>query len=191
MAFLAVTASLELPEADWLRAIILSSHTRRACLRAVRDYGPPDAWLSAGFVRNPVFDALFGAARIAVVSDLDVIYLDAQALDRERDRAFERALNARVRAEWSVKNQARMAVRNGVAPYRNVGDALAHFPETATAVAVRLQHGKLAVLAPHGLADLRSGVLRGTPGFDPAVFSERCVSKRWRERWPQIVLEHA
>jgi hypothetical protein len=150
---------------------------------------PPDAWLSAGFVRNAVFTQLFGAPRVQLESDLDVIYLDDANTDEERDLACERKLFAHVPALWSVTNQARMAAHNGNPPYRDVEDALAHFPETATAVAVRFSGVELEVLAPYGLADLRAGVIRATPRIRPAVFRERCESKRWRERWPGVRVE--
>ena len=40
---------------------------------------------------------------------------------------------------WSVRNQARMHVRNGDAPYDSTADTLRHWLETPTAVAVRLE----------------------------------------------------
>jgi hypothetical protein len=145
--------------------------------------------LSAGFVRNAVFSELFGPPRMQLEADLDVIYFDAEHSDEERDLACERALFAHVPALWSVTNQARMAKQNGHPPYRSVEDALASFPETATAVAVRLNGNELEVLAPHGLADLRAGVIRATPRIRPAVFQARCESKRWLERWPGVRVE--
>jgi len=176
-------------DTQWLRTIVCASRERRDCLRALTSAGPPDAWLSAGFVRNAVFSELFGAQRVQLESDLDVIYLDARDTDPERDLAFERALFAQLPALWSVKNQARMAAHNGDTPYRDVEDALAHFPETATAVAVRMRGHELEVLAPYGLADLRAGVIRKAPRVRRAVFVARCESKRWQERWPQVRVE--
>lgn len=124
---------------DALSALILGSQYRRACLRALRAHGPDDAWLAAGFVRNAVFDRKFGAARVDMKPDLDVVYLDPQELSAARDKAFELALSARLPGAWSVTNQARMAVRHGHPAYRNLAHAISYFPEQATAVAVRLQ----------------------------------------------------
>ena len=171
---------------QWLRTIVCASRERRECLHALGGIAPPDAWLSAGFVRNAVFSELFGPQRVQLESDLDVIYLDERATDPERDLALERELFARAPALWSVKNQVRMSQDNGLAPYRDVQDALAHFPETATAVAVRMRGSELEVLAPYGLDDLRAGVIRATPLIRREVFLARCDSKRWLERWPGV-----
>ena len=169
-----------------LSEIVLASPLRQARLCALRDFGPPSAWLSAGFVRNAVFDALFSESPAERESDLDVIYLDASATDPERDGAYEHALHAACPGAWEVKNQARMAVRNGHRSYRDVADALAHFPETATAVAVRLDGDELSLLAPYGLDDLFAGVMRCAPCADPARYAERRHTKRWAERWPRL-----
>lgn len=176
-------------EREWLRSIVCATRERRDCLRALAKVAPEGAWLSAGFVRNAVWSELFGAQRVQLESDLDVIYFDARDTDPERDLALERALFTHVPALWSVKNQARMAHHNGVPAYRDVEDALACFPETATAIAVRQLDAGFEVLAPYGLSDLRAGVIRPTPCIPRAVFERRCESKRWRERWPLVRIE--
>ena len=53
-----------------------------------------------------------------------------------RDRAIEAELRALAPGiDWSVKNQARMHLRNGDPPYSGATDAMRHWPETATAIA--------------------------------------------------------
>lgn len=169
-----------------LAAIVLGSSFRRAALRALRRSGPREAWLSAGFVRNAVFDSLFGRDQTGAEPDLDVIYLDPSDDRRERDRAYEQALGQALPGRWEVKNQSRMARRNGHAGYRDLAHALAHFPETATALAVRLGSAGLELLAPHGLDDLFAGVMRISPAADPERFALRCREKRWTARWPAV-----
>ncbi len=94
--------------------------------------------------------------------------------------------------DWSVKNQARMHVRNGDAPYRDVATAMRAWPETATAVAVRLgADDRLEVNAPYGLDDLFALVVRPTPGFavrKRAVFDARVAGKCWLGRYPRLRL---
>ncbi|MEY4582844.1 MAG: hypothetical protein RL701_7547 [Pseudomonadota bacterium] len=173
-----------------LKAFILRSNFRRRCLRVLQQAGPPDAWLCAGFVRNAVFAVTCAVHSDALDADLDVVYLDARDLRRERDRAYEQTLQAHLPAAWSVKNQVRMAQRNGDAPYRDITDALAHFPETATAVAVRLGARGLEVAAPYGLADLEAGVIRLSPLGKPQIFAARCAEKRWAQRFPGVRVVH-
>jgi len=94
--------------------------------------------------------------------------------------------------DWSVKNQARMHLRNGDEPYASTADAMSHWCETATAVAVRLaDNGGIEILAPFGLDDLFSLTVRPTPAFTGRklpIFQERVREKRWLERWPRLVL---
>lgn len=87
-----------------------------------------------------------------------------------------------------------MHLRNGDAPYLSTENALSYWPETATAVAVRLTDaGLLEVIAPFGLDDLFELRLRPGPGFEGEkieVFRERVVRKRWLERYPLLVTRY-
>lgn len=179
-----------------LREIVCADPARRACLEAVRELGLPDAWIGAGFVRNAVWDALTGMTGAHADADLDVIWFDPARIDPAFDREAEHTLSTALPGRrWSVKNQARMHLRNGDPPYASAADALRFWPETATAVAVRLDaHGELAIAAPWGLADLFSQIIRPTPAFAArkhALFLERVREKRWLERWPGVTVQTA
>lgn len=155
-------------------------------LRIVALAGPPGGWIGAGFVRNAVWDAVSGRRPdLASLDDLDVVHHDPAAPD---DAGFAAALAAARPYRWSVVNQARMHAANGHAPYRDLADALAHWPEVATAVAARLARGRIEVLAPHGLDDLFGLVVRPTPAHaaDPHVPLARLTAKGWARRWPAL-----
>ncbi|MET7831258.1 nucleotidyltransferase family protein [Micromonospora sediminicola] len=65
-----------------------------------------------------------------------------------------------------------------MAPLRTVADAVATWPEYATAVAVRLDaHDQITVCAPHGLDDLLDGVWRRNPARVSAEISRRRLSR--------------
>ena len=159
-------------------------------LRILAVAGPAGAWVGAGFVRNAVWDALAGRrAAVADLADIDVIHLDPARPDAAGDRAFEAALRAaRPALPWSVTNQARMAVRHGHPPYAGIAEAITPWPETATAVAVRLASGALQVMAPHGLDDLFALAVRPTPAHCAyaGVVRARVAAKQWHRRWPGL-----
>lgn len=94
--------------------------------------------------------------------------------------------------KWSVKNQARMHLRNGDEAYSSSANAMQSWPETATAVAVRLgQSGAIEINAPLGLDDLLALTLRPAPNFTTSklpIFLDRVRSKRWLERYPRLSL---
>ncbi len=163
---------------------------RMDVLRTVRALGLPDWAVGAGFVRAGVWDRRFGKARPTPLGDVDVIYFDPAETGRKREAAVEAGLAARrPDVPWSVRNQARMHLRNGDPAYDDTCQAIAFWLETATCVAVRLEpDDTLTVLAPHGLDDLMEGLVRATPAGrrKRADFEKRLAEKNWPGRWPRL-----
>lgn len=162
-------------------------------LRLVRDLNLPDSWIGAGFVRTKVWDHLHGYTERTPLADVDVIYYDIDY----PEESFEKEVEVKLRSvrpdiQWSVTNQARIHVQNGERPYTNTSDAIARLPETCTAVAVRLTtENRLDLLAPWGIEDLAHMVVRPTPTFEKRMdeFRARQNKKRWKQRWPEIILQ--
>ncbi|WP_028693577.1 nucleotidyltransferase family protein [Pseudomonas cremoricolorata] len=174
-----------------LRSIIRNDPLRWRLLGVVNTLQLPDCWIGAGFVRNAVWDHLHGRSSSPIVTDVDVIWFDADACSVETDRALEQKLQVLAPGvKWSVKNQARMHLNNGDAAYLNANDAMRHWPETATAVAVRQsQEGHCEVAAPLGLADLFELRIRPAGQFAAAkasVFRQRLNDKGWLITWPLL-----
>ncbi len=179
-----------------LQALIYGNPLRLSALKAVAALHLPDCWIAAGFVRDAVWDHLHGYDVVDLTGDVDVIWYDAASPQPDVDRRIEQQLrDAMPRLCWSVKNQARMHLRNGDSPYTSVADAMRHWPETATAVAARLAlMGSIEVGAPYGLDDLFALRLRPTPRFltdKLPIFIDRVSSKRWIDRYPMLSLELA
>ena len=160
------------------------------CLAVLAAHGPAGAWIGAGFVRNAVWDHLSGLDTEATpLADLDVVFHDPAIATAEQDAAIEAALSvAAPDLPWSVRNQARMHERNGHRPYRDVADALAHWAETAAAIAARLGPQGVEILAPFGVEDVLEMIIRPTPAFrtKPEIPLARLEAKGWRARWPGL-----
>jgi hypothetical protein len=176
-----------------LRAMLQADQVRLRALGHVRALGRPDAWIGAGFVRNAVWDRLHGRPCAPPAGDVDVVWFDPGRPDPAEDAALEVKLRGLDHSlDWSVRNQARMHRRNADKPYASVEDALRHWPETATAVAVRLdERDAIEITAPFGLTDLFALRLRPTPRFRAdkfPVYVERIRCKRWLETWPKLVM---
>lgn len=174
--------------------LLLTDPLRHRALQLVAECGLPDCWIGAGFIRDAVWDHLHGYAKTAPRGDVDVVWFPSVPTHEDVDRRVEQELRgAMPELRWSVKNQARMHLRNGDMPYTSVADAMRHWPETATAVAVRLApSGLIDVNAPFGLDDLFTLRLRPTPAFQTTkhpIFVDRVSSKRWIERYPLLNLE--
>ena len=172
-------------------AILAASPPHMDALQAAALAGPREGWIAAGFVRNAVWDALAGRVpEVASLADFDLVHHDAANPAPEADAAFEAALRAARPLPWSVVNQARAHGWNGHAPYRDLSAALAHWTETATAVAARLVAGRVEILAPLGIEDLLDGIVRPGPAYAaaPAVVRARMAAKGWQTRWPGLKL---
>lgn len=172
-----------------IEKLIESDESMMDALRAVRSLKLPDWWIGAGFVRNKVWDNLQGGDA-HTLADIDVIYFDPSDLSENRDLEYEMRLESLYpTGEWSVKNQARMHLRNNDEPYKSSLDSIAHWPETATAVAVTLNDsGQVIFQAPCGADDLLQMIIRPTPYFENKLdeFRDRLEKKNWTSKWPKV-----
>ncbi|AKM84216.1 TPA: hypothetical protein DCZ46_03900 [Candidatus Campbellbacteria bacterium] len=175
---------------DFIVNIIKNDPWRMDILRTVRTLNLPDWLIGAGFVRNPVWDALHNFKNKPHMTDIDVIYFDPNDLSEETEKKYERILSEKLEADWSVTNQARMGkINNQGADYISSTDAITHWPETATAIGVvMLPDDSLKIIAPHGLDDLFSLKLRMTPNFGDGrdYFINRVNKKQWLSKWPKL-----
>jgi hypothetical protein len=122
-------------------------------------------------------------------NDIDVVYFDRENLSEERDHSLENTLRLQTGNEkWSVKNQARMHVKNENPPYKSTYDAIAHWPETATAVGAMLDsNNDIKIISPYGLEDLFHMVVRRAPLFqNKEYYINRVKSKDWISQWPRL-----
>jgi len=180
---------MQLRTAADVAAFIVGNPWRRMVLEAVRRQELPDWAVGAGFIRSAVWDALHGYAEPTPLPDIDVLFFDAGDISREREAAIEDALGKALPSiPWSAKNQARMHLRNGDAPYADTADALRFWLETPTAVAIRIgDDGAATLLAPFGVEDLLTMVCRPTPRGRQrfSAYQSRLREKNWPARWPQ------
>jgi hypothetical protein len=133
----------------------------------------------------------------SAVRDVDVAYFDPADLSPANDEQVTERLRSRLPdVPWEAINQAAVHrwyadVFGGppVPPLTSIPDAVGTWPETATAVAVRLVGDELEVCAPFGLADLLDGVWRWNPRRVPRERSlERLARHRPWARWPGVTV---
>ncbi len=159
-------------------------------LRTAQSLHLPDWWIGAGFVRSTVWDHLHGFTTRTPIPDIDVIYFDKNEVRPEVDWAYDdrlRQLNSSV--EWQVRNQARMHLKKGDAPYKDSADGLSKWVEIATCIGVKLKDdGSLELLAPHGIDDLVNLRVTANPLCigNPELFNQRMDEKGWDKKWPKL-----
>lgn len=185
-------SDLHISTVDDLKRAIIQQPEMMADLEAVAALGLPQGCIAAGYFRNFVWDVLHGYTVRTPLHDVDVLYYNPDFLEEEAEKEYDarlRGINPAL--NWSVKNQARMHLKNGEPPYRSVEDAMLHWPETATAVGARLKGGadgaNIEIVAPFGLDDLLGLQVRQSPFFrDRNVFMNRIRDKEWLRIWPRL-----
>jgi len=166
-----------------------------SALRAAREGNPPDWLIGAGGIRDRVWDHLHGFSPPTPVRDVDLAFFDAAALGGERERGVERALCARAPdIAWDVTNQAAVHLWYPrvfgvhVEPLSSTTEGVATWPETATAVGIRLLADQsIVVVAPFGLEDLFGLVCRRNPRrVTVEQYRARVENKHIAQRWPRV-----
>lgn len=145
-----------------LETILLNQAWFVNALAAVRRVSPPDWYVGGGVIRTLVWDALHGQKESTPLRDVDVAFFDAADLSEARECSIEADLRTLCPAvPWEARNQAavhtwyeeKFGIK--VEPLRSSAEGVATWPETATAVGVRLEpDNNLTILAPCGLGDL-------------------------------------
>ncbi|WP_372871654.1 nucleotidyltransferase family protein [Shewanella sp.] len=189
-----------------LAAILVDDPIRRRCLEVAHEVcagvGVGQYLLAAGFVRNAVWDYLHEQSP-AALNDVDLIYMgpqiSAQAAQKDSDwltqaREVERyicsALSERMpEVNWEVRDQRRMHLKHGDAPYTNLPEAMAAWPEKETAIGVRhAADGQLDVVSSWGLESLFALKLTPSAAHKLHSFQQRVHSKQWLQRYPRLSL---
>lgn len=167
--------------------ILMTNTLVMETLAIVKDLQLNDCWVGAGLIRNAVWDSLH-QIKTTKRNDIDVVFYDATNLSEELEKEIEAKLSTfNPKVKWSVKNQARMHIRNHHQQYSNTENAISYWPETATAIAARLNsNNEIEILAPHGLNDLFHLVVAPTPNFNWTIFQQRIEEKQWEQQWRNL-----
>lgn len=159
-------------------------------LRAAEEMNLPDWWIGAGFLRNKVWDYLQDN-HSKPTRDVDLVYFNSTDQSAETDWELDATMKtAHPFANWEVRNQARMHYMSDSKPFTSTEDGIKHWVETATCIAVKLEHGTLKFLFCHGTEDLFNLIARPSPFFNTesriGTFYSRLEHKQWKQRWPDL-----
>lgn len=153
----------------------------------------PDWWICAGFVRSKVWDVLHNFNARTPLPDIDVIYFDSSNIKELEEKNLERKLKSLMpNIPWSVKNQARMHLLNNMGPYTSSIDGISKFPETATALGVKLdEKDNVLLAAPWGVKDVINLKVKPTPYYLEtdariSIYENRVTKKDWKSIWGKI-----
>lgn len=173
--------------------LIQSDKQMMEIIEAASQLNLPDWWICAGFVRSKIWDTLHGFESRTNPPDVDVIYYDHEDTSEKTEKGLEAKLKRILPGvPWSVKNEARMHVVNQIDPYTSSEDAISKFPETATALGVKIDKDhNLILTAPWGVRDVLHLEVKPTPYFKESkelgtIYKERVIKKNWKGIWEKI-----
>lgn len=162
-------------------------------LYAAKSLNLPDWWVCAGFVRAKVWDTLHNFNTRTHLPDVDVIYFDKRNLSEETEKGYEAQLRSLMPdIPWSVKNEARMHLVNDIPPFKSSVDAISKFPETATALGLKIdENNEIILTAPCGIKDVLALKIKPTPYFAEneklgEIYKQRVTKKSWKSIWPMV-----
>lgn len=162
-------------------------------LKTAQQLELPDWWICAGFVRSKIWDTLHEYIERTPLADIDVIYFDPNNKEESEEKKWEDQLRCLLpNIPWSVKNQARMHKLNNLPPYKSSVDGIANFPETVTAIGVKLdEQNKIVLVAPHGIDDILQMSVNPVPRFAKnndllKIYEHRVQNKNWLTIWPNV-----
>lgn len=155
----------------------------------------PQAYLSAGVIRNWVWSVLHDMEYCFDQTEIDVIFHDSDDQQNLKTKHIARQLEQYApNYIWDVTNQALVHTwyqtgdGQSIQPLQSIDEAISFWPETATAVAIRLlDHHQIEIIAPLGLTDLFELKLRWNDRLvSRGVFINRVQSKQFLTRWPRL-----
>ena len=93
--------------------------------------------------------------------------------------------------EWEIRNNAFKYKSDERSEYATSKDVISAWPETVTAIGVKLDNGVLKLVAPYGIVDIINFVIKPSPKYKDGIerIKERVTKKKWLEKWPKLRLE--
>lgn len=176
-----------------LLSIVRDSAKLMSALQAARTLNLPSWCIGAGAVRNLVWSHLHTIPPQSS-NDIDLVYFDSSEAPESGPIHLEKISKIAPEFDWDLTNQAyvhtwyEQQFGYSVPPLNSLEQGISTWPEFATCVGVSLDSEEnLKVIAPHGLSDLFSLIIRHNPiRASYEEFTNRHTSKRWKEKWPQL-----
>lgn len=181
------TIKFSMNKADIL-SLIAKDNQMMEVINIAKAQNLPDWYIGAGFARNKIWNVLHNLDN--EITDIDLVYF-APNNTRQKDEEISKQLKLQTGSEWQAKNQFYMHEYSNLQPFKNTSDAISFWPETATAIGIKIkENGKLDLVAPFGVEDLVNLVLRPNKKLRnyKQVFEQRIKSKNWLQRWSKLTV---
>jgi uncharacterized protein len=176
-----------------LKVILANDELFMDALVTVKKLALEEWCVGAGVIRNIVWSKLHGIDSVSH-RDLDVVFFDESGGIDDEHVLQENLRGMRPELPWEIKNQALVHLWYkekfgfSVEPLTSLEDAISTWPETAICIGAYLDsNDEIQVIAPYGLNDLFTIVLRRNPKrVTKEIFEKRIIEKNMNEKWPKM-----
>lgn len=170
--------------------IVQNSYRITSIIQTLKLINTENLILTGGSLRNVIWNHQHYFTEEFELEDCDIIFYNSTNLSK----AYEKSIKNKLKylnpdIKWSVKNQARMHIKNGHKSYSGIYDALSAFPETCSAVALDKNWN---IISPYGLGDLINLIVKPTPFCienEIEVYYRRIKQKNWIGKWTDLKVE--
>ena len=166
--------------------LVRKSELVNSIINVIDKFTDEELYLTGGVLRNTIWNILHNRKEDFYIDDCDIIFY-SDIVDKMREKEIEKYLtNIFPYLNWSVKNQARMHIRNGHFKYKNLENAIYCFPETSSAIAI---NGNWQMIAPYGYRDILELNLRPTTFCkrnELHIFNKRVAHKKWLSKFEML-----
>ena len=153
-------------------------------------------YLGAGCIAQTVWNCLSGQELTAHISDIDLVYFDAQDCSYEGEHRHINHIEELFKdtpIPIDIKNQARVHLwyekhfGYPIKPYQSLEDAINRWPTTATCIGVTYRRNEFVVYAPYGLNDVFGMIVKPNKvQITEEIYLNKV--KRWKQCWPQLTI---
>lgn len=152
-------------------------------------------YISAGCINQTVWNYLTGREITYGIGDYDLVYWEDD-ISKEAELEVQKGVKSQfsnLDIELEVINEARVHVwfeedfGEEIDPYKNIEHAISTWPTTVTCIGITKLNNQFKIVAPYGLNDLFSMILRPN---EPTVLDHIFKSKvkKWISKWPELTV---
>lgn len=180
---------------DTLFTIVKQHDEFMSILSFIQCYHHLNIYIGAGLIRNITWAHLHQVDISIESSDIDLVYFDSEDQNLVQYQSFTEQLQRNFpKLKWDITNQANVHqwyhnyFDTKIEAFACLEEAIATWPETATAVAIKLNsNNDLDIIAPFGLTDLLQMIIRWNPTLvDYSYYKKRIQQKQYSAQWPKV-----
>lgn len=176
-----------------LKQILLTNKVLINILKIIEKENIPNCYIGGGAINQTIFNYYHEYESNYGIKDYDIVYFD-EDISYDKEDIIIKKLQKKIKhlnVETDIKNQARVHIwyyekyNIKKIPYESVEDAISSWGSTITCIGVKYENNELKIVAPYGLNDIFSMILRPVKkNFTKEIYNQK--AEEWMKKWPKL-----